>query len=74
MTKREKPPAKNQFDAAERMVQRMGPWRYLQFVLVALISGAAAYGLFDLSAITSGVIGVIAGTAYFGLEKWRGSV
>ena len=74
MNQAEKKKPKTQFDAAERIVKRLGPWRYLQFVVLALVAAAIAYGAFDSNAITSGVIGLLVGGSYFALEKWRGTI
>ncbi len=69
------PPKSNKtFDAAERVVANLGPWRYLQFVIVGLVGAAIAYAGFDLNAWFSGAIGGGIGITYFALEKARGVI
>ena len=60
--------------AGQRLVQNMGAWRYLQFVLVAVIAGALINWLSNLQTLTAWLLGLAVGVAYFGLEKFRGTI
>ncbi len=67
-------PSEKSVDLAERAVARLGPWRYLQFLVVGGVIGGLAYGLSGLGTWPSIGVGVVGGLAYFGLEKWRGVI
>lgn len=60
--------------AGERLVHNMGAWRYLQFVVVALIAGGLIHWLSNLPALAAWLAGLAIGLGYFLLEKWRGVI
>ncbi|MBS0226187.1 MAG: hypothetical protein JSS25_07605 [Proteobacteria bacterium] len=60
--------------AGQRIIRNLGVWRYLQFVLVAIIAGALIDWLSNLQALTAWLLGAAIGAGYFGLEKLRGTV
>lgn len=60
--------------AGDRIVQNMGAWRYLQFVVVALIAGGLIDGLSSLPSLIAWLVGLAIGLGYFLLEKWRGVI
>lgn len=60
--------------AGQRVIRNLGAWRYLQFVLVAIIAGALIDWLSSLQASIAWLLGAVVGIAYFVLEKFRGTV
>ncbi|MGG6462874.1 hypothetical protein [Solilutibacter silvestris] len=60
--------------AGQRIIRNLGVWRYLQFVLVAIIAGALIDWLSNLQTLTAWLLGAAIGIAYFVLEKIRGTI
>ncbi|PNS08127.1 hypothetical protein [Solilutibacter silvestris] len=60
--------------AGDRIVQNLGAWRYLQFVLVAVIAGGLLNWLTNLPTLAAWLVGLAIGGGYFVLEKWRGVI
>ena len=60
--------------AGQRIIRNLGVWRYLQFVLVAIIAGALIDGLSSLETVTAWLLGAGIGIGYFLLEKFRGTI
>jgi membrane associated rhomboid family serine protease len=60
--------------AGQRIIRNLGVWRYLQFVLVAIIAGALIDWLSSLQTLTAWLLGAVIGAAYFVLEKFRGTI
>lgn len=60
--------------AGQRIIRNLGLWRYLQFVLVAIVAGALIDWLSSLQTLTAWLLGAVIGAGYFALEKFRGTV
>ena len=60
--------------AGQRIIRNLGVWRYLQFVLVAIIAGALIDWLSSLQTLAAWLLGAAFGAGYFALEKFRGTV
>ena len=59
---------------AQNLVRRLGPWRYLQFALVAVVAGWLAARFGGLEPMVATLVGIAAGIGYFLLERARGTV